>query len=72
MEGSAVQLLSTYLFQKDGGCGYIDKALCSTSSMTRFTTVTDTGDPMAVPKDCWLNVLGISGCTAGGGGRREA
>ena len=28
-------------------------ALSSTSSITRFTTVTDTGDPIAVPKVCW-------------------
>ena len=48
-----MQVSSTYLFQKGGGCEYVDRALCSTSSMTRFATVTDTGDPIAVPKDCW-------------------
>ena len=28
-------------------------ALSSTSSITRFATVTNTGDPIAVPKVCW-------------------
>ena len=27
----------------------VDSASCSTSSMTRFVTTTDTGDPIAVP-----------------------
>ena len=51
--GSAMQVSSTYLFQKGGGSGYVETALCSTSSVTRSATMTDTGDPMAVPNDCW-------------------
>jgi len=35
------------------GSGYVETALCSTSSVTRSATMADTGDPMAVPKDCW-------------------
>ena len=51
--GCAMQVSSTYLFQKGGGSGYVETALCSTSSMMRSATMTDTRDPMAVPKDCW-------------------
>ena len=46
--GNAVQVSSTYLLQKQGGMWKVAKALRSMSSITRFTTTTDTGDPMAV------------------------
>ena len=32
-----------------GGISVVARALSSTSSMTKLATVTDTGDPMAVP-----------------------
>ncbi len=32
-----------------GGLEKVARALCSTSSITRLATVTDTGDPIAVP-----------------------
>jgi len=51
--GSAMQVSSTYLFQKGGGSGYVETTFWSTSSVTRSASITDTGDPMAVPKDCW-------------------
>ena len=50
--GRAVNVSSTYRFQKVGGCEQVLRALSSTSSITRFATVTDTGDPIAVPKIC--------------------
>lgn len=31
----------------------VDKTPTSTSSMTRLVTMTDTGEPTAVPKLCW-------------------
>ena len=34
------------------GLGKVAKALCSTSSMSRLATVTDTGEPIAVPWIC--------------------
>ena len=52
--GRAVNVSSTYRFQNGGdGCGQVLSALSSMSSMRRFATVTDTGDPIAVPKICW-------------------
>jgi len=47
VRGSAVQVSSMYLFQKGE---YVDRALCSTSFVMRSATMSDTGDPMAVPK----------------------
>ena len=32
-----------------GGVWKVDSAFCSMSSITKLTTTTDTGDPMAVP-----------------------
>ena len=48
-EHSTVHVSSTYDFQNLGGIFVVARALSSTSSMTRFATVTDTGDPIAVP-----------------------
>ena len=53
--GRAVTVSSTYLFQKGTGDWYVDSALSSTLSMTRLATVTDTGEPMAVPNICLKN-----------------
>ena len=53
--GRAVTVSSTYLFQKGTGDWYVDSALSSTLSMTRLATVTDTGEPMAVPNVCLKN-----------------
>ena len=52
LEGSAVHVSSTYLLQNRGGVWKVDSASCSTSSITRFATTTDTGDPIAVPWIC--------------------
>ena len=35
-----------------GGVGYDSKAHSSTSFITKFATVTDTGEPTAVPNVC--------------------
>ena len=35
-----------YLLQNRGGGWKVDSASCSTSSITRFATTTDTGDPI--------------------------
>ena len=43
---------STYLLQTRGGVWKVDSASCSTSSITRFTTTTDTVDSIAVPWIC--------------------
>ena len=51
--GRAVKVSSTYRFQKGGWIVQEVRALCSTSSITRLATVTETGDPIAVPKTCW-------------------
>ena len=40
---------STYLLQNRGGVWKEDSASCSTSSITRFATTTDTVDSIAVP-----------------------
>ncbi len=48
----AVQVSSTYFFQNGSLDGKDVRALSSTSSMTRSATVTDTGDPIAVPNVC--------------------
>jgi len=39
---------SMYLLQNCGGVWKVDSASCSTSSMTRFGTTTDTDDPIAI------------------------
>ena len=49
----AQQLSSTYRFQNLGGWGYVERALDSTSSMTKSAATTETGDPIAVPWICW-------------------
>ncbi len=49
----AQQVSSTYRFQSFGGWGNVDRALDSTSSMTKSAATTETGDPMAVPWICW-------------------
>ena len=46
--GSAVKVSSTYLLQNRGGVWKEDSASCSTSSITRFATTTDTVDSIAV------------------------
>ena len=38
--------------QNGTGEWYVDSALSSTLSITRLATVTDTGEPMAVPNVC--------------------
>ena len=43
-----------HLFQNKGAVDVKDdRALSSTSSITKFAIVTDTGDPIAVPCLCW-------------------
>ena len=44
--------ISTYLFHRRGGSAKVSKARFSTSSMTRFTTTDETGEPITVPKTC--------------------
>ena len=52
VRGSVVHVSSTYLLQNCDGLWKVDGASCSTSSITRFATTTDTGDPIAVPWIC--------------------
>ena len=49
----AQQVSSTYRFQNVGGWGYVERALDSTSFMTKSVATTETEDPMAVPWICW-------------------
>ena len=49
----AQQVFSTYRFKNLDGWGYVERALDSTSSITRSAATTETGDPMAVPWICW-------------------
>ena len=49
----AQQVSSTYRFQNLGGWGYVERALDSTSLMTKSAATTETGDPIAVPWICW-------------------
>ena len=51
-DGSAVHVSSTYHFQNLGGVSVVARALSSTSSITRLAIITETGEPMAVPKVC--------------------
>ena len=41
---------SMYLLQNRGGVWKVDSASCSTSSITRFATTTNTGDPFPCVK----------------------
>jgi len=43
---------STYLFHKRGGSVKVSRARASMSSMTKFATTDETGQPIAVPKTC--------------------
>ena len=49
----AQQVSSTYRFQNMGGREYVERALDSTSFMTKSAATTETGDPIAVPWICW-------------------
>ena len=53
--GTTMQVSSTNRFQKGSWMSNVSRAQPSTSSMTRFVTERDTGDPMPVPNTCLYN-----------------
>ena len=53
LAGNAIQVSSTYLHQNLKGTSVVARTLSSTSSIAKLATVTETGDPIAMPKICW-------------------
>ena len=52
-DSKMVKVSSTYLFQKQGGCGAVLIAFCSKSSIKMLATIGLIGEPIAAPSSCW-------------------
>ena len=48
------KVFSTYLFHKRGGSVKVSRACVSMSSMTKFVTTDETGEPIGVPRNVKL------------------